>query len=80
MVLYVLINPLPRGVEEGVSYVMCVKYLPGQKPGEPGPPRAIRQARLNGWTWKTHPRTGKLVGDLEHFLCFHMLGMIIPID
>lgn len=23
-----------RGVEEGVSYVMCVKYLPGQKPGE----------------------------------------------
>ncbi|CAK9076712.1 unnamed protein product [Durusdinium trenchii] len=23
-----------RGVEEGVSYVMCVKYLPGFKPGE----------------------------------------------
>ncbi|CAL1149116.1 unnamed protein product [Cladocopium goreaui] len=23
-----------RGVEEGVSYAMCVKYLPGNKPGE----------------------------------------------
>ena len=25
-----------QGVEEGVSYAMCVKYLPGNKPGDPG--------------------------------------------
>ena len=27
--------PPCQGVEEGVSYAMCVKYLPGNKPGDP---------------------------------------------